>query len=101
MEAGNEPEHDKDEEQAGNIEGRHQFAKREHAADAVFTNGESHCAKRPDRRYLHNDTDNAEKHMGDLLYKIEYQRPPTAECVQGESEHEREQQNLQYLPLGE
>ena len=50
---------------------------------------------------FHDEADDAEEHMGDLLDEVEDQRASAAERVQGEAEHEREQQNLKYLALGE
>ena len=101
MQARDQPEHDEDEQQAGQVERAHQLAQRQQRADAVLADRERHRAERADRRHLHDDADDREQHVRDLLDEVEHQRAAAAEPVQREAEQHREQQHLQDLALGE
>src|SRR5580692_854996 len=53
-------EDDDNEKNGGDVQGGHQFEKRTERSKAVFANGKSHGAKRPDGSEAHQDADNAE-----------------------------------------
>jgi hypothetical protein len=83
------------------IEGAHQLAQREQAAQAVLADGERHGAEGTDGRQLHDVVDDAEEHVRALLDHVEHQRAAAAETVQRKAEQHRDQQHLQDLALGE
>jgi hypothetical protein len=101
VEVGDEAEDDEDEEQARAVERAHELAELDQRPDAVLADRERHRAEGAKRRELHDDADDREQHVRDLLDEVEDGCPAAAELVQREAEQHREQQHLQDLALGE
>ena len=100
MQAADDAQHDKDEEQTSQVERTHQLAQREQRADAVLADGEGHRTEGADGGDLHDDSDDVEQHMREFLDEVEHHRAAAAELVQRKAEQHREQQHLQDLTLG-
>ena len=101
METGDQAQHHKDEDQAGQVERAHQFAERKEADDAVLANGERHGAKRTNRGQLHDDVDDGKQHVRDFFDEVKHHRAAPAELVKRKSEQHRNQQHLQDFAFGE
>ena len=97
---GDRAEHDEDEYEAGRIEGRHQLAERQERADAVLADGERHRAEGADRRQPHDESDDVEERMRDVVDEMEHGLAALAQQRDREREQDREEQDLQDLSLG-
>jgi hypothetical protein len=94
-------EHHEDEQQRGDVEGRHQLREVGEAAHAILADGEGHGAERPDRRRLHHDRDQLEHHDRNVFEQVEHALPAIAHRGQGNAEQHRHHQHLQDIALGQ
>ena len=95
MPAANSSEHDKNEEQARQIEGAHELRERNEGGDAVLADCEGHGAAGAHRRHAHDHADHLEEHVRTLFDHVENQRASAAELVQSETEENGKEKNLQ------
>src|SRR5580704_701409 len=98
--AGNNSEDDDDEKDGGDVERSHQFDERSEGSNAVFADGESHCAKRSEGGEAHQDGDNAENDASQRFQDIEECFRALAGDGQGKAEQQRNEQDLQDVALG-
>ena len=94
-----EAEHDEDEQQAGEVEASHQLGERHQRGDAVFADGERHRAEGADRRRTHDEADDDEKRVRELVDEAHDRLPLLARRGKRQAEQHREEQHLQDLSL--
>ena len=78
-----QPEHDDDEEDAGDVEGADQQPERADRLDAVAADGERHRAEGAERRQPHDDAEGGEQHVREAVDALEHRLAGRADAASG------------------
>ena len=100
MQSRNQPQHQKNEEAAGQVHAQQQLAQWQQGLQAILPNGESHGAERPERCRLHDQRDDFESQVRQGVGCL-HQGLPQVVRGQGHAEEDSDQQDLQNFPVGE
>ena len=82
-------EHDKNENEAGQVERAHQLTERDQRAHTVLADREGHRAECADWCDLHDDADNRKQHVRRFFDPVKNERAASAKAVQREPEQHR------------
>src|SRR6185369_1076558 len=93
-------EHDENEEETGQVEAAHEHPQLGQGAEPELADGEGHGAEGADRSGLHDDPDDAEQGVGDLVDDPEDRLAPLAEHGKRKTEQDGEEEHLEDVTLG-
>src|SRR4029079_7781292 len=94
-------EDDEDEDRHGQIDISHQPCERDERLEAECANGVRHRAERTEGRDLHDHCRQSEKHCGQSFESIQDRLPCLPNAEQCEAEHQRKENDLENLTVGE
>src|SRR5208337_3243701 len=91
---------DEDKQQASQVEAGHQHAQLAQGTETEFPDGKSHSAKGADGRNFHDNSDDAEQHMGNLVNHVEGHFAALTEHGESKTKQDRKEQHLEDISLG-
>src|SRR5579862_9132762 len=95
------PQHDDDEDEAGQVEADQELAEREQRAGAELADGKRHGAEGADRRGAHHDGDDAKKHPRGDLDQVGERLAGRAQGAEGEAAQHRDVEHLEHVAVAE
>ena len=98
---GDGAQHQHDEQRRGGVEGGNEAAEIAQCSRPVFADREGHRAERANRRGFHDDGDDAEEGVAEIVDERAHRTPAVAEHHQREPEQDGDEQHLQDVALGE
>ncbi len=87
------------EQDRGQINARDQLAEAREDAEAEFADREGDRAKGGERRHIHDNVDNAEQRVHDIVDQRDQALAALAHLAQGKAEQRRDNQHRQQIPL--
>ena len=88
-------QHDQNEDRRGRIEGEDEVEEVSERARPIFADREGHGAERAERRDLHDDADDGEHRMGEIVHETSDSLRALAQIEERKAEQDGEEQHLE------